>query len=355
MSANTRSWRLNAYGTPPVATDHPIPVPTGSEVLLRVTHSGVCHSDVHIMDGHQDLGDGARLDFADTAMPIPLTMGHEIVGEVAATGDPADAALIGARRLVYPWIGCGTCLSCIAGRENHCEAARVLGIFRDGGYSGHVIVPHARYLLDIGDLDPGWAATLACSGLTTFSALRQLEPRLPGGRLAIVGMGGLGLMAVAVARALGWDGIIACDISDDRLDAARALEAEICLDTRSAGVDALQDAADGQLYGVIDTVGLPGTVGLGLGAVMKGGRIVLVGLQGGRLALRLPTLPLGATSLIGTYTGTLQELTELVSLARTGILRPIPVTLRPMACLNDALDALRHNSILGRTVLEPEP
>ncbi|RLM27014.1 hypothetical protein BIY29_03710 [Brenneria alni] len=352
--AVTHSYRLPHYGAEPQPVEHELPELAAQDVLLRVTHAGVCHSDVYIQDGYQDLGDGERIDFAQSAMPIPLVMGHEIVGEVVAVGESADRALIGQRRLVYPWIGCGGCPACHAGQENHCEQPRTLGIFRHGGYAEHVVIPDARYLLDIGALDPAWAATLACSGLTVYSALQQMLPLKPGGALAIIGAGGLGLSAVSLANALGVESVIACDITDDRLQVARQLGANEVLNIGHGPVgSALSDLAQGRLYGVIDTVGLPSTMQLAMNSVAKGARIILVGLQGGRIDLRLPLLPFKALSLIGTYTGSLQELKALIDLARQGGLTPLPIAQRPLCCLNDALTDLRNGNALGRIVLNP--
>ncbi|TPW31569.1 zinc-binding dehydrogenase [Martelella alba] len=352
----TKSYQLRCYGTEPEPVTHELRMPEGRELVLEVEFAGVCHSDVYIMEGYQDLGDGERIDFAESSMPIPLTMGHEIVGRVVAAGPDADPSLIGARRLVYPWIGCGRCRSCRAGFENHCETPGTLGIFAQGGYARHVIVPEGRYLVDIGGIDPAWASTLACSGLTVFSALRQLMPVKPESSIAIIGAGGLGLMAVAVAKALGLEKIIVCDVSDDRLTVAQELGASAVVNTQDA-VDVsatLREASEDSLYGVLDTVGLPATMNLAIDSVMKGAKIVLIGLQGGRIPLPLPTLPFKALSLIGTYTGSLGELEALVALAREGRLEAMPVWRREMSCLCDSLTRLKQRQVVGRIVLSPE-
>lgn len=351
----TVSYRLQCYGTEPKPTEHDIVPPEGEEVLLEVEYAGVCHSDIYIMDGYQDLGDGHKIDFAESGMPIPLTMGHEIVGRVCATGQKADSTLVGHRRLVYPWIGCAKCVSCRAGLENHCENPSSLGIFAHGGYARHIRVPAARYLVDIGDLDPAWASTLACSGLTVFSALKQLLPVKPGASVAIIGAGGLGLMAVAIAKALGIQKVIAVDVSDDRLVAARDLGASAVINTSASDELAnLRAASDNALYGVIDTVGQPSTINLAIDSVMKGSKIVLVGLQGGRIPLPLPTLPFKALSLVGSYTGSLGELEELVEIAKGGALKPTPIWKRDMQCLCDSFDRLRKRQVVGRIVLSPK-
>ena len=144
-------------------------------------------------------------------------------------------------------------------------------------------MPESRYLIDTGDIDPAWASTLACSGLTVFSALRQLMPVKPGSSVAIIGAGGLGLMAVTVARALGIERVVVCDVDDDKLKVALELGASAAVNTQTVkdASAALRQAAEDCLYGVLDTVGLPSTADLAINSVMKGSRIVLIGLQGG--------------------------------------------------------------------------
>lgn len=353
MTASYR-YPLDGFGQKLQRADINLPPVTGEQVLLRVTHAGVCHSDVHIQDGYQDLGNGARMEFADSSMPLPLVMGHEIVGEVIAVGPRGDASLVGKSRLVYPWIGCGACTACGAGRENHCEHAHTLGIFRDGGYAQHVLVPASRYLLDIEGLDPAWACTLACSGLTVYSALEQLLPIAKGGALAVMGAGGLGLAAVGLARAFGVERIIACDLDPQRLAAARRLGADEVLDCGATGAAAhLIQLANGQLCAVLDTVGAPSTLHLAMDSVVKGSRIVLLGLQGGSIDLALPLLPFKALAIIGSYTGSLTQLHALIGLAREGRLPSIPIEQRPLCGVDDALDELRSGRVVGRIVLNP--
>lgn len=350
-----KSFRLTKFGNPPEEMEVDFPAPLGREAILRVCYTGVCHSDVYIMDGYQDLGNGEKMDFAESAMPMPLTMGHETVGEVVSVGPEVDPDLIGQRRLVYPWIGCGKCSACLQSLSNHCENAQTIGIFRDGGYADYVKIPDSKFLVDIEGLDPAWSATLACSGLTIFSSLNQLGNVHPSASVAIVGLGGLGLMAVTMAKVMGIENLIACDIGDDRLAVAKSLGAAQTINSRSVDVaETLREVSGGNLYGVVDTVGLPETVNFSIEAAMKGGKIVLVGLQGGRIDLPLPTLPFKALSLIGTYTGSLAELRDLVDLAKRGVIEPIPVKTRPMKCLHKTLEELRRGEIVGRVVLEPD-
>ena len=142
-----RAMQIIEWGEPLEARDYPDPEPQGEEVLLRVEAAGVCHSDVHIWDGHFDLGDGKQISLASRGVALPFTMGHEIAGEVVALGPNASGVRVGDKVVAYPWIGCGECAVCQKGEELLCLNPRTLGTRRAGGYGSHVIVPHGRYLL----------------------------------------------------------------------------------------------------------------------------------------------------------------------------------------------------------------
>ena len=172
------SYDVCECGAPLRLMERPTPKPTGTEVLLKVTAAGICHSDLHFWEGVYDLGGGKHMKLTDRGMKLPLTMGHETAGQVVALGPKAKGVKIGAKRLVYPWIGCGQCAVCKRGEENLCTKPGFVGVFRPGGYADHVIVPHPRYLLDYGSLKPEQAAPLACSGLTAYSALKKFGKTL---------------------------------------------------------------------------------------------------------------------------------------------------------------------------------
>ena len=186
--------------------------PTGTEVLLKVLAAGVCHSDLHLSDGYFDLGGGKKLSIIERGMKLPVTLGHENVGEVVALGPDARGVKIGDRRLVDPWMGCGECRVCKRGDEQLCTKPSSIGVFRPGGYSDHLMVPHPRYLFDIGNIPPERAAPLACSGVTTYSALKKVGPTLTTDPVVIIGAGGLGLMCLALHKAMGGHSAIVVDI-----------------------------------------------------------------------------------------------------------------------------------------------
>lgn len=348
-----RSYQLTAPGQPFEQVDREDPTPTGTEVLVRVTHAGVCHSDIHISDGYFDLGGGKKLDIVARGQKLPVTLGHEVLGEVVAAGPDAPDAPIGKTMLVHPWLGCGECSACKAEMENHCPTMRSIGIFRDGGYATHCLVPHPKYLVDIGDVDPMVATPYSCSGVTVYSALKKAMPVLDSEWLAIFGAGGLGLSAIAIAKGMGVKNVISVDIDDEKLAAAKETGADAVLNSTSVAnaIKALQELAGGELRAVVDTVGGEATAQLGTGAVRKGGRYVIVGLYGGELTVSLPTLPMRALSILGSYVGSLGELKELMELVKAGKVKPIPMTTRPLETAYDTLQDLKAGRIVGRVVL----
>jgi propanol-preferring alcohol dehydrogenase len=349
-----RCYCITHHNQPLELMERPVPVPQGTEVLLKVVAAGLCHSDIHLWEGHYDLGGGKKLNLSDRGMKLPMQPSHEICGEVVSGGDGAGALTVGQLVLVHPWIGCGQCATCLRGDENLCLKPQFMGVMRPGGFAEQVIVPHPRYLVDITGLDPATAAPLACAGVTTYSAIRKLGQRIHQAPVVVIGAGGLGLMALSVLKALGAVGAIVVDIDAGKRDAALAAGALQAIDgTAPDAVQQLIAATDGGAHAVLDLVGATPTVSLALAAVARGGQIVICGLMGGDITIPLPTIPMRPLTLQGSYVGTLAELKELVALARDGKIAPIPVTRRPLAEANAALQDLIHGRVVGRTVLQP--
>lgn len=348
------SYQFLEHGKPLQKILHDTPKPTGTEVLVRITRSGVCHSDLHIWDGYFDWGGGKKFYVKERGCIPPFTLGHEPFGVVEALGPKAKGVKIGQKRIVFPWIGCGKCAICKSGQDNYCvSGSRFLGVNRPGAYASHVLVPHPRYLVDSSGIDDAFAATLACSGLTTYSAAAKLPELGPKDWVAVIGCGGLGLVCISVLRARGVKNIIACDIDEVKLEAAKKLGAKLALDSRAPdAAQKLQALAMGQLAGAIDLVGMPATVALGLAALRKGGRLVLCGLFGGELVHPLPPFAQRAIGLVGSYVGNPQELKEVVALAKKKKLKPTPVSVRPAAEVTEILENLKAGKVLGRVVLE---
>jgi D-arabinose 1-dehydrogenase-like Zn-dependent alcohol dehydrogenase len=349
------SYDIIEHGQPLQKVAKETPRPKGTEVLVRVTRAGVCHSDLHIWDGYFDLGGGKRFYVKERGCVPPFTVGHEPFGIVEAAGPAARGVKIGAKRLVYPWIGCGKCAVCKEGQENYCLSARYLGVMRPGAYATHLMIPHPRYLVDASGVDESFAATLSCSGLTAYSAIGKLPKLGPRDWVAVLGCGGLGLIGLSILRAKGIRNVIACDIDPDKLTTARKLGAKKTLDTRVPdAVRELQALAGGNLAAAIDFVGMPQTLGLGYAALRKGGRCILCGLFGGEITLPLPPIAQRAVGVVGSYVGNLQELKEVVALARKHKLKPAPVETRPAHEVNRTLEDLKAGRILGRVVLDFE-
>jgi alcohol dehydrogenase/propanol-preferring alcohol dehydrogenase len=349
-----KSYQVTEFGAPLALADTPTPKPSGTEVLLRVRAAGVCHSDLHIWEGGYDLGHGRRLSLKDRGIALPLTMGHETVGEVISWGPQASGVRVGDIRLIYPWLGCGTCAACVEQGENMCAQPRSLGVYCNGGYADHIVVPHPRYLVDLRGLDPVTAAPYACSGLTTYSALKKVAHVLEREPILIIGAGGLGLMAIGLLKAMGGKGAIVVDIDARKRQAALAAGALATVD--GAAEDArtqIAKTAGTPIRAAIDLVGSPQTAALAFDCLAKGATLIIVGLFGGAAPWPLPLIPIKAVTIKGGYVGNLVELHELIDLVHHKSVPPIPVTRRPLKEANQALEDLQRGSLVGRSVLTP--
>lgn len=354
-----RSYQVTAFNAPLNVVEAPTPPPAGTQVLIKVQAAGVCHSDLHIWDGGYELGHGRKpLSLQDRGVSLPRTMGHETVGEIVAFGpDVAEAdrhgLKVGDVALVYPWLGCGACEFCDIDEENMCAKPNSLGVHCDGGYADHMTVPKAKYLIGLQGLDPVTTAPYACSGVTTYGALKKVERDL-GNAIVIIGAGGLGLMALSLLKAMGGKGAIVVDIDARKRKAAEDAGALGSVD--GAAADALAriaQIAGGPVRSVIDLVGNAQTTQLGFDALAKGGKLVIVGLFGGGATFALPLIPIKAITIQGSYVGNLKETKELLDLVRRKNIASIPVTRMPLGAANDALNDLKAGKIVGRAVLTP--
>src|SRR5574337_1216672 len=273
-----KAVRYIQAGRPPEVVDLPTPTPAPGEVLLRVAGAGVCHSDLHVLD--------------HAAFPGPFTLGHENAGHVAALGDGVTGWKEGDAVAVYgPW-GCGRCHACQTSAENYCEQHASLpslggGLGSDGGMAEYMIVPSPRLLVPLGRLDPAAAAPLSDAALTPYHAIKAaLRWLTPGADVAVIGLGGLGHMAVQILKVLSPARLIACDIDEVKLAHARALGAEHTVNMRDPK-QATQQTRD--LVGArgadvaLDFVGVQPTVDLCAAVVGRASRITIAGLGGGTL------------------------------------------------------------------------
>src|ERR1700753_3823253 len=282
-----QSFKGAEVNAPLAEIDEPTPQPSGTQVLVKVKAAGVFHSDLHIWEGGYDLGHGRKpLSLKDRGVSLPRTMGHETVGEVLAFGPDAKAETGGLRigevALVSPWLGCGKCATCLAGDENMCAIKpNALGVYCDGGYADHMTVPHPRYLLNLKGLDPVTAAPYACSGVTTYSALKKVEEHFDT-PIVIFGAGGLGLMALTLLKAMGGKGAIVVDIDARKREAAEKAGALATVDGKAPdALEQLARKAGEPIRAVIDLVGNAQTTQLGFDCLTKGGKLIIVGLFGG--------------------------------------------------------------------------
>ncbi|HEY6858307.1 MAG TPA: alcohol dehydrogenase catalytic domain-containing protein [Pseudolabrys sp.] len=344
-----RRQSLTGYGMPLCETVVEVPRPQGSEVLVRIERCGVCHSDLHMQDGYFLLGDGKKLDVR-AGRTLPFTLGHEIAGVIENMGPDADAES-GAKVAVYPWIGCGQCAACKFGDENICTAPRHLGTSVDGGFATHVLVPHPRYLIDYVPLSPGYAGALMCSGLTAYTALKRLASRAARAPFLLIGLGGVGLMGLALTRAMYGTAPFVADIDAKKREAALAAGAVEAFDPADPNARKALLKASGGIYAACDFAGSDASLNFATGVLAKGGKVVVTGLIGGVYSTAAAMFPLKAMTIEGTMTGTLKEARELIDLVRTKNVNPPPIAERPLNQASKTLDDLRAGLIIGRVVL----
>ncbi len=340
------SYQTGAPGASLIEVESETPVPSGTEVLVKTLACGVCHSDIHLHDGGFELGGGKRLEVGREGQ----VLGHEIYGEVVAVGPDAEGVQVGDRRVVYPWIGCGECAVCQRGDEHLCTPGRALGIIVNGGFASHVMIPHAKYLFDKGDVADSLAATYACSGLTAYGAIKKLGELAEGDEVVIIGAGGVGMMAIQIARAMGMDPIVV-DIDPAKLEAAQQLGVSRTYDSSQMDTAKAIRKATGGAYAALDFVGAEASVNYGLTTLRKGGMLVVVGLYGGALTMPIPFLPMNARIIQGSYVGSPEDMAALMEMVREGKIAPIEIHERPLAEASDALADLKAGKVKGRQVL----
>ncbi|MEW2403608.1 NAD(P)-dependent alcohol dehydrogenase [Streptomyces sp. NPDC046862] len=364
-----RAVRLTRWGGPPVVAEVERPVPRGEEVLVRVEAAGLCGSDLHVMAAEPG------------ALPYrtPFTLGHEVAGRVTERGPRATGPRAGEHVVVYgPW-GCGRCGRCAAGAENYCDrraeldAARVgtgVGLGRDGGLADFLLVPSGRLLLPVGDLAPTQAAPLSDAGLTSYHAVAGIRPTLgdteegteggaergvgSGAHVAVIGIGGLGHLAVQILRATTSAEVLAVDVRDEAIALAGECGAHFGTIARKDTAEVLRKRTGGTgVDAVLDFVGTSATLRLGVSVLRPGGTLSLVGSAGGELTVRKPgALPPGLRISLP-FWGTRPDLEQVVALARSGAVR-VATEQFPLSRAREAIDTLRSGKVRGRAVLVPD-
>jgi propanol-preferring alcohol dehydrogenase len=344
-----RALQLTAWAQPAQFRDVTEPDPGPGQVVVRVGGAGACHSDLHLM-----------YDFPPGALPwpIPFTLGHENAGWVHALGPGVTGLEVGEPVAVYgPW-GCGRCRRCRQGMENYCEQQASMGaagggLGADGGMAPLMLVPSARHLVPIGDLDPVKAAPLTDAGLTPYHAIkRSLGLLVPGSFAVVIGAGGLGHMAVQLLRALSAATVIVVDQREAALTVAKDLGAHHAVLGAESAAAEVRDATKGQGADVvIDLVGVTSTMQLAVAVSRPLGHITVVGIGGGTLEVGFFSVPY-EVSVATTYWGTLPELMELVALAQDGRIG-CRVHAFPLSEAIDAYETMRSGGLDGRAVIVP--
>jgi propanol-preferring alcohol dehydrogenase len=342
-----RAVRFVGVGKPATITEVPKPSPDPGQILLKIGGAGVCHSDLHVME--DDLG-----------FTPPFTLGHENAGWIAELGEGVTGFREGDPVAVYgPW-GCGRCHACQLSMENYCENWAEMGSFggglgSDGGMAEYMLVPAARLLVPIGDLDPARAAPLSDAALTPYHAIKRALPRLhPGSTVVVLGVGGLGHMAIQLLRVLAPVRIVAADVDDRKLEQARALGADEVVNNRDA------KAATEQIRGltgprgaslVLDCVGVQPTIDLGATLLGRNSTWTIVGLGGGHHDFHHGSTPYGCAVSIP-YWGSRVELMEVIAMARDGRIHA-ETTEFPLDEAVAVYERLKGGGISGRAVLVP--
>ncbi len=322
-----------------VEIDRPTPGP--GEILVRVEASGVCFTDVHLADG-----DWAE---ADPLIKRNLTLGHEGIGIVEELGPGVTNRAIG-DRVATPFIRttCGECRQCRSGEENHCPNVTVLGLSHDGSHAEYVVA-HADFAVAVPEgVSPTQAAPLACAGMSVLGALRRAELRL-GQSIGIIGIGGQGHLAVQIAKQMGAT-VVAIDIDPRKLDLARELGADHCVD--SSNPDAIPELIAMGLEIVMITAPSHQAHQLALGIVANGGTLSLCAVPAGETPLSMTQCAFKGVRLLAQAVATRQDLADTLALAASGRLN-CQVQARPLSDGPKTIDDLRAGAIVGRVVLVP--
>ncbi|HEY5340149.1 MAG TPA: NAD(P)-dependent alcohol dehydrogenase [Candidatus Aquilonibacter sp.] len=340
------AYRLFDDG-PRLVDDAPVPQPGEGEVLVKIAGAGACHSDLHVISATA-AGNGF--------FKPPFTLGHENTGWVEAIGAGVTTVGIGDAVGVYCAWGCGRCRMCAAGGENYCLHQKVLrggGLGVDGGLATHMLVPAARYLVPLGDLEPRDAAPLTDAGLTPYHAINRSRALLtPDATAVVIGIGGLGHLALQILRATTAARIVALDVSDEKLATAKALGADVTVRSDAQALANTLDVLGGIPADVVlDFVGIQPTIDLGRKLVRAGGDFTIVGLGGGTMPYGQGKIPWGARVFTPFY-GSIGELRELIALAASGRIRA-RVTRYPLERVADAYRAMHDGTLDGRAVICP--
>ena len=337
-----KATRFYEVGKPIIIEDVPEPEVGPTDVLVKISGAGVCHSDLHVVDGEV----GVRQK--------PITLGHENAGIVEKVGSQVTEVRPGDGVAVFGAWGCGVCKLCERGEENLCQKPVYPGVMVDGGWAEKLLVQHPRNLVKLNGLDPVVAAPLTDAALTPYRAVKKTMAKLgPGRRLGIIGVGGLGHMAIQIAKALSpATRLVAIDVSRDKLAMAEELGAEYTVDGGGDVGEAVKALTNGEgLDAIVDFVGNDATLANAAAAIAIGGKVVVVGIAGGTLPFSFWKIPLECEFTTSIW-GSRRDLQEVLELARLGLITP-HIETQPLEAINEVLTRLHEGKVQGRVVLTP--
>ena len=343
-----RAYRLLKAQAQPEFQDVPDPHAGPGQVVVKVAASGLCHTDFIVIGREQSYW-GAN--------PPPFTLGHEVAGWVEDVGAGVKGFKRGDAVAVNPgWGSCGHCHMCRQGEENHCleqKAIRAPGVGFDGGHAPYILVPEARFLAPIGDLDPVLAAPLTDAGITTYSAIKPSIPNIyPGSTAVVIGIGGLGFYAVQFLRQLTGARVVAVDSNEARLKLAQEHGADVAIKSGPDAAAQIRDLTKGiGASFVIDCVGINPTLATGIAALSWRGRLTMVGAGGGSAPFDFFKVPPGA-SLGTSLNGGSVALQEVIDMAALGRIKVI-VDRYGFNDIAKGYDDFEHGKLVGRAVILP--
>ena len=345
LPSTMRAARLHGYGKPLQIDEVPVPRPGAGQVLIRVKGAGFCHSDLHIISGEIQI------------LPrMPLTLGHENAGIVAAVGAGIQTVKEGDAVAIYGGWGDGVCDYCVSGEENVCMQGQWVGLSNhDGGYAEFLLVPHERFLVKLHRLDPATAAPLTDAALTPYRAIKRALPAItPDYATLVIGAGGLGQYGIKLLRLLTGSEIIVADLAEDKLATARELGAHHTVNSREAGArERILEISRGGVAAAFDFVGADATLALAFGTTRRMGRVVHVGLAGGTAKLTALQTWQPEVSYWVSFWGSIKELREVMDMADDGRLTSIPLEFEPLERINDVRHRLEQGQVKGRAVMTP--
>lgn len=342
MSQTMKAAVLHAVGEPLRIEQVAIPQPGPGEILIRIVACGVCHSDLHAIDGDW------------SALPtLPLIPGHEITGHVAAHGEGVSEPAIGTA-VGMPWMysACGTCEFCLGGMETICEHRESTGYSKQGGYAEYMVAPAAFVATIAPDVDLYALAPILCAGVTTYRGLMRSRAR-PGQWVAVMGIGGLGHVAVQYAIAMGLR-VAAIDVADDKLELARSYGAECLINALDNPVETLRQQIPGGVHAVLVTATANAAFEQSVKMLRPGGTAVFIGLPGGdadTVRASISSISGWELSITGSNIGTRHDLNEAVLFAARGLVKA-QINLERLDDINDIFARMRKGQLVGRTVLK---